>query len=448
MRQKKFFYNRTIDLKFIESNLIKLKKEIILMEDEILTALYKDLNKSNFEAYVTEIAIVLKEIDYTIKNLKKWHKPKKVRGDIINFPSKNYIYKDPYGICLIISPWNYPFQLSLSPLIGAIAGGNCCIINPSSYSMNTSKVIEKLIKSIFEEEYIAVIHGGRKEKNYLINQKLDYIFFTGSPNVGRVVMNAASKNLTPITLELGGKSPCIIDDSADINMSARKIIWGKTLNSGQTCIAPDFVLAHESVYDDLIEKLIYYIKDFFGDSPIENKDFPKIINDKHFYRLIDLIDENTIFYGGKSSEKLLKIEPTIIKNPSINSNIMEEEIFGPILPIIKFSRIDEVIELINDRPKPLALYLFTKNKSLEEKILRNISFGGGCINETILHISNKRLPFGGVGESGMGSYHGKKSFETFTHEKSILKKSNIFDPSFKYPPYPSIKKLKKLLKFF
>ncbi|SHH44891.1 aldehyde dehydrogenase (NAD+) [Caloranaerobacter azorensis DSM 13643] len=447
-RQRKYFERGiTLDINFRINMLKVLKSAIIENEKLILRALKEDLNKSDFEGYETEIGIVLDEIGYIIKNLRYWTKPKRVKTPITQFISKSYIYSEPYGVTLIIAPWNYPFQLVMAPLIGSISAGNCSIIKPSEYSPNTSKIISKIISDNFEEEFIAVIEGGIEVNKALLEEKFDYIFFTGSVNVGKIVMEAASKHLTPITLELGGKSPCIVDEDADVELAAKRIVWGKFLNAGQTCVAPDYLYLHKNIKDDFIKNAIKFIKEFFGENPLKSEDYPRIVNIKHFNRLKNLLKDGDVLYGGDFNEEKLYIAPTIIDNITWEDSIMQEEIFGPILPILMFEKLDEVIKIVNIRPKPLALYYFSNNKEKQERVIREISFGGGCINDTIVHLATPYLPFGGVGNSGMGNYHGKASFDTFSHKKSVLKKSNLIDISLRYPPYKNkINLLKKILK--
>ncbi|MEG1312230.1 MAG: aldehyde dehydrogenase [Romboutsia sp.] len=418
-------------------------------EKLILKALRDDLNKCEFEAYETEIGVVISEIKHVRKKIKKWNKVKKVNTPVLNIGSKSYIYSQPYGVCLIMAPWNYPFQLCISPLIGSIIGGNCSVIKPSELAPNTAKVIKKIINESFSKDYIEIIEGEIDTNKYLLKQNFDYIFFTGSPRVGKIVMKEASKNLTPVTLELGGKSPCIVDKNSDIDMSAKKIVWGKFLNAGQTCIAPDYIIAHENIKEKLIKSIQYYINEFYSSEPLKSKDYTSIVNENHFKRLKSLIDYEKIVYGGNTEENTLKIEPTIINNVQLDDKIMEEEIFGPILPILEFRNFNDLTKIISKHKNPLALYVFTNNKSFENDIINTISFGGGCVNDTIMHITNHNMPFGGVGYSGMGSYHGKRSFETFTHQKSIMKSSKI-DIPIKYPPYSntSFKLLKKVFKIF
>ena len=435
-RQRDFFLSDgTKDISFRMDALRKLKSAIKAHEQDILDALKQDLNKSAFEAYATELGIVYAELDDAIRHLPKWAGKKRVRTPIMHFKSSSYRVPEPYGVVLIMSPWNYPFQLAFAPLIGAVAAGNCAVVKPSSYSPHTSSLIAKILGGCFPKEYIAVIEGGREANQELLNQKFDYIFFTGSVSVGRTVMEAASRHLTPVTLELGGKSPCIVDKNVDLELAARRIIWGKCLNSGQTCVAPDYLLVHRDVKDRLIMAMEKAITEFFGDTPCRNPEYPRIINEKHFNRLKGLLSDGRILVGGDVNEATLQIAPTIVDQVSWESPVMQEEIFGPILPVLEFEGIHEVITAVNSRPKPLALYLFTNDKNVEKRIIKSISFGGGCINDTIVHLATSYMPFGGVGESGMGSYHGKWSFDTFTHYKSIMKKSIWPDIRLRYPPY-------------
>lgn len=447
-KQRIFFHKGiTLDVTYRIDALKKLQKAINMHESDIMEALKKDLSKAPFEAYATEIGIVLEEIRYMIKHLPKWSRMKRVPTPITQFKSKSYIVTEPYGVCLIMSPWNYPFQLTLAPLIGAIAGGNCSVVKPSAYSPHTSAAITTILQEIFQPEYITVIQGGREANQKLLEEKFDYIFFTGGVEVGKLVMKAASNHLTPVSLELGGKSPCIVDKQADIDLAARRIVWGKFLNAGQTCVAPDYLFVHKEVKQQLLRCMKKYMEEFFGKNPCQNNDYPKIINEKHFTRIKDYMSCGKLIIGGTFDEKSLRIAPTILDNIKWDDIVMQEEIFGPILPIIEFSDISEVILEVNSRPKPLALYLFTTNKEVENKVIRVVSFGGGCINDTIVHLGTSHMPFGGVGESGMGGYHGKWSFTTFTHTKSILKKSNLIDLRIRYQPYGNkLALLKKLMK--
>lgn len=448
LNQRNFFNsNKTKDIHFKIKALKKLKNEIHNREEEIFRALYLDLGKSKEESYLSELSIVYKEIDLHIKNLKSWSKPKKVKTSIVNFLGKSFILNMPYGVVLIMSPWNYPFQLSIMPLIGAISTGNCVILKPSEYSIETSKVLESIIKSTFEEEYISVILGDIEINEQILEEKFDFIFFTGSTNVGKLVYEKAASNLTPTILELGGKSPTIVFNDANIKISARRIAWGKLLNSGQTCVAPDYILLQEDIYESFINSYIEEVKNMYGENPILNKEYPKIISRKHFDRLKTLINiQNKVdVIGGNFNEHTLKIEPTIIKNVSISNTIMKEEIFGPILPIIKFKYYEDAFKIIKNNPTPLALYVFTENENLKWKCANEISYGGFVANDTIMHLANDSLPFGGVGTSGIGNYHGKYSFDAFSKKTAFLNKSTKIDINLRYPPF--LKKWKWIKRF-
>lgn len=435
-KQRSFFsHGGTLGISMRLDALRKLKKAIAQHEAEILDALSADLGKSPCEGYVTEVGMVLQETGHAIRHLRRWARMRTVATPVVQFPSVSRLVPEPYGVVLIMSPWNYPFQLTMAPLIGAIAAGNCAVVKPSAYSPATSAIIARVLKSCFGEEYVAVFEGGREANEALLNEKFDYILFTGSVAVGRHVMERAAMHLTPVTLELGGKSPCIVAADADIDLAARRIIWGKTLNSGQTCVAPDYVLAHKSITGPLAAAMKKYILQFFGADPCANAEYPRIVNDKHFHRILGYLKVGQVFCGGCSDEAALKIEPTILLGVRPDAPAMQEEIFGPVLPILEFEELDEVISFVNGRPKPLALYLFTGSRQTERTILSRASFGGGCVNDTIVHLANSAMPFGGVGESGMGGYHGKWSFDTFTHWKSVLKKSNLIDLPMRYPPY-------------
>jgi aldehyde dehydrogenase (NAD+) len=448
VRQQREYFTKeeTHSISFRLSALKKLKGSIERHEEDINKALKKDLNKAPFESYASEIGLIYSELKDVIKNLHRWSRKKRVRTPLVHFYSTSYQVSEPYGIVLIMSPWNYPFQLTIAPLIGAIAGGNCAVIKPSAYSPATSAAIAEIIRDCFDEQYIAVIEGGRDANQELLGECFDYIFFTGSVRVGKLVMEAASKNLTPVTLELGGKSPCIVSNDADIDLAAKRIIWGKTLNSGQTCVCPDYLLVHKDVKEELMTAMIKYLRIFYGDQPCTNDEFPRIVNKKHFNRLKSLLSDAHIVTGGDINEETLQISPTIIDRVTWEDLVMQEEIFGPILPVLEFESIEKVITMINNHPKPLALYLFTRSKGIEKRIVNGISFGGGCINDTLVHLATSYMPFGGVGSSGMGGYHGKWSFDTFTHKKSILKKSNLLDINIRYAPYKD--KLKLLKKMF
>lgn len=443
--QKKFLEElKRKDVQYRIEKLKALKNVIKENEDEIAKALYKDLNKDKVESYMVEIGMVLSELSYIIKNTKKWAKPKRVITPLSQFLASSFIVSEPYGVVLVMSPWNYPFLLTMQPVIGALAAGNTCIIKPSRFSINTSKIIKKLIEKVYDEKYVSVVWGEDVSEE-LLKQDVDYICYTGSPKVGKIVMKAAVEKLIPVTLELGGKSPCIVEKTADIKLAARRIAFGRILNSGQTCIAPDYILVEKEIKEQFIEELKKNIIKMVGETPLENKEYPKLIGEKQFNKVKEMLVEKEIIYGGKYDEKTLKIEPTILKC-TYKSKAMEEEIFGPLFPIIEFTKIDEVIKYITSNPKPLALYLFTNNKKLQKRILREVSFGGGCINDTIMHIASHNMPFGGVGNSGMGSYHGKYSFDTFTHYKSIIKRSNLIDMPMRYHPYKDSNY--KLIKWF
>jgi aldehyde dehydrogenase (NAD+) len=447
-KQKEFFKtNKTKDISFRMLYLFKLKEVIQNKEEKILEALKKDLGKSDFEAYTSEVGFVLKSLDYTLKNIRNWAKTKKVRRPIFMPISKSYVKYEPHGTVLIIGPFNYPFQLIMEPLIGALAAGNTAIIKPSDKTPETVEILREIIEEVFDKEHVDVVTGNREAVSELIHSDFDYIFFTGSVPVGKIVMEAASKNLTPVTLELGGKSPAIVHKDADIEKAAARIAWGKYYNSGQTCIAPDYIYVHEDVKDRLLEGLIKEIVDFYGVEPLKSPDYGRIINHKEFNRLSGLIDEKKLYFGGEKIEEKLKVSPTILTNVTWDDDVMQEEIFGPILPVLTYSKISEVVNIVKDKPRPLSLYLFTENKNLQEKIEDEVPFGGGCINDTISHVSSPRLPFGGTGNSGIGSYHGEESFITFSHKKSMMKKSTKFDIRYIYPPYKGkLGFIKKIMK--
>lgn len=444
--QRQFFLKgETLSYSFRIKALKTLRKSLIDNKQLIYKAFIDDFNKSEFDVLTTEFGMAIEEIDFMVKNLKSLMKPKKVKTSLFNFPSKGRIYSEPYGVSLIIAPWNYPLQLSIAPLAGSIAAGNTIILKPSSYANNVSNALEKVL-SVFDKEYISVILGGRNEITALLDQQFDYIFFTGSPTVGKIVMEKASKHLTPVSLELGGKSPTIVDEDANIELAAKRITWGKFLNAGQTCVAPDYILVHKSIHDSFVKKVNEYIAKYYYDqSGTINSDFPFIINNKHFERLKLLIDENKKICGKISKERL--IEPTVLDNVTFDDDVMKEEIFGPIMPIIEFDNLELLINKLKLLPKPLALYYFGNNKKNIEKVLNNVSSGGACINEVVMHLTNEELPFGGVGNSGMGSYHGKKSFETFSHQKSVLIKGKN-EINIKYPPAneKKIKLVEKIMK--
>ena len=443
------FYSAGITLphSFRIRQLEKLKRVLLDYEEELYTALFADLGKSRFESWETEIGPVLQEISYAQRHLKNWMKPRRAATSILHFPSSGRVIPEPYGTVLILSPWNYPVQLTLAPLAAAIAAGNCAVMSLPAASVQTSKVLEKLLADTFAEEYVRTYLGDIPTNTKRLKEPFDYIFFTGSPRVGKIVMEAAAKNLTPVTLELGGKSPCIVDRTADIGLAARRIVWGKSLNSGQTCVAPDYILAEQSIKGRLCTALGQEFKRFYGNDPLSNPDYPKIINERHFERLAFLLEGQKVLSGGHFDRKKRKMELTVLDEPDVRSPVMEEEIFGPLLPVISYETLDEMKAFVNSRPKPLALYLFTCSEETERRVIEEIPFGGGCVNDTVVHLMNHNLPFGGVGQSGMGQYHGKYGFDTFTHYKGVLKKGNWLDVSVRYPPYEGkLSLLKKLMR--
>ncbi|MBD2449535.1 aldehyde dehydrogenase [Nostoc sp. FACHB-152] len=446
-KQRKFFQlGKTKDIAFRLEKLKTLKQAIVDNETAIVQALQADLNKPEFETYATEISII-KEIDYAIKHLHLWTKPKKaeVPLDFFNYSAK--IYPEPLGVVLIIGAWNYPFSLIIAPLIGAIAAGNCSILKPSEMAPHTSRLLAEMMGKYFEPEYIAVVEGGVEVSQKLLAQKFDHIFFTGGTAIGKIVMEAAAKHLTPVTLELGGKSPCIVDENINLDHTARRITWGKFINAGQTCIAPDYLLVDKKIKQDLLDSLKKCIKEFYGDNPVNSPDFARIISQKHCQRLSNLLKNGEIIIGGETKLDELYIAPTIIDQVSLTDPVMQEEIFGPILPVIEYTDIAEAIALINSKPKPLALYLFTQNKDLQQRVLQEISCGGVCINDTMMHYAISSLPFGGVGDSGIGNYHGKASFDIFSHHKSVLQNSFWLDLKWRYAPYQGkLAFLKRLIK--
>lgn len=431
------FYNsgKTETFEFRKLMLQQLKKSIKAHEEEILEALQKDLRKHSFEAYATEIGFIYEEINHTLHHLRQWMRPESVSTPSTQFLASSKIYRKPFGLSLIIAPWNYPFQLLFGPLIGAIAGGNCAVLKSSELAPATSAVSLKIIKSCFPEEYITLIEGGIQTNQFLLSQSWDYIFFTGSTAVGKLVMQAAANHLTPVTLELGGKSPCIVDENTHLDYTATRITWGKFVNAGQTCVAPDYLLVHKNILPQLIEKLKAAIEKQYGKNPQQSKDYPRIINERHFLRLQSYLQDGKVIFGGESDLKDLYISPTLIVEPSLESPLMTDEIFGPILPIIPYSDIKEATKFIRARPKPLALYVFTNDSQTEQTVLNQTDSGGGCVNDCLVHLAVPDLPFGGVGGSGMGAYHGKHSFDTFTHPRAILKKSNLLDVPIRYAPY-------------
>lgn len=446
-KQKAFFdTGLTRDVAFRKRALERLRDAIERDQDVIAAALKADLNKSSMEAYMTETGMVLSDLKYILRHLDCWTKRHYVLSPLAQAPAVSYTIDEPYGQVLVMAPWNYPFQLSMEPLVGAIAAGNTVVLKPSNYAPHTATVMKNLLAGLFPEEYVAVIEGGREENTYLLDSRFDYIFFTGGPAVGRLVLEKAAKNLTPVSLELGGKSPCIVTESADLAVGAKRVAFGKWLNSGQTCVAPDYLLIDEKVEEPFLELLRIAANQFYTDEALKNPDYPKMINQKHFERVSNLMKGEEIYSGGRTDPESQKIEPTILRNVSKDAPIMQEEIFGPVLPVMTYKKIDEAIEYVKDHEKPLALYLFCEDRKIQDKILNEISFGGGCINDTIVHLATSRMPFGGVGNSGMGGYHGKYSFETFSHKKSIIKRATWLDIPLRYAPYTPEKL--KILKWF
>ena len=423
----------TRPLEFRLESLRKLQKSVRENEKQICDALLKDLNKHPFESYMAEVGMVLDEVKFHIRHLRRWIKDQVVPTPLVHFPAVSFTSPEPYGVALIMSPWNYPILLCLDPLIGAISAGNCAVIKPSAYTPATSQVIADIVKAIYPPEYITVVQGGRQENTALLEQKFDYIFFTGSISVGKAVMEAAAKHLTPVTLELGGKSPAIVDASADLKLAAKRIAFGKLLNGGQTCVAPDYVLVEASVRDTLIKNFREVLAEKFPNG--DYSDHVRIVNERHYQEKKALLEGQTIAFGGVFDDERHTLEPTVLINVDPESPVMQEEIFGPILPVLTWTKLEEAIAFVRSRPKPLALYLFTGKQEAERKVLDNCSFGGGCINDTVIHLATTHMGFGGVGLSGMGSYHGKKSFDTFTHYRSMVRKSTWLDLPFRYFPY-------------
>ncbi len=448
--QKAFFEaGNSLDVAERISKLRKLKTIIEEKEEEISAALFADFRKPEFETYATETALILSELKFTIQKLKKWAKPKKVKSTFLNFPSKDYIYPQPYGNVLVLAPWNYPFQLSVSPAIGALAAGNTVILKPSEYAPATSQLTKEIFAEVYTEEEVAITLGGVAISEELLKLKWDYVFFTGSVPVGRIVAKAIAPHLTPATLELGGKNPCIIHSSAKIDLAAKRIVWGKFINAGQTCISPDYILIDKKKKTEFTEAVKREIKAAFGEDPRNSSDYARIINKKNFERLQAMLEGQTVITGGQTHATDNYIAPTLLNEPSLDAEVMQDEIFGPILPVLTFSDETEIEKIICHYPDPLALYVFAEDKDFSEEILQKYRFGGGASNDVVVHIANKNLPFGGVGSSGYGGYHGKFSFDTFTHKKSISKRATWIDIPLRYAPYtgklPLIKKVMKRL---
>ena len=428
--------------------LSRLERAILAHEQKLYQALHADLGKSRAESYLCEVGLVLSELRYVKRRLKGWSRKKWVLPSLAQLPGRCFIQPEPYGVVLILSPWNYPVLLTLEPLIGALAAGNCAVVKPSAYSPASSAALARLLEEALPPEYAAAVEGGRRENQALLDQAFDYIFFTGSPAVGREVMAKAAPHLTPVTLELGGKSPCIVDKTANLDAAARRIVFGKFLNCGQTCVAPDYLLAERTVKDRLLEKISQEIVRMYGAHPLQNPDYGKIINQKHFLRLSGLLEGVSPLLGGERDPEGLRIAPTVLDGVSADHPLMQEEIFGPVLPVLAVDALEEAVEFVRAHPRPLALYLFTRSREAERQVFGGLSFGGGCVNDTVLHLASSRLPFGGVGDSGMGAYHGRRSFLTFSHEKGVLKTPLRPEVPLRYPPYSAEKEkwVRRLLK--
>lgn len=440
--------NYKISVAYRKETLIKLLNTIEVFEDEIIKALYDDFKKPPFESVVTETSYVVNELKTTIKKLKQWSKPQRVWPSLLNFPSSDYILREPYGKVLVIAPWNYPFQLALCPLIAAVAAGNQVVLKPSELTPNTSKIIEKIIEKVFHINHVKVENGGVEVSQNLLSQRWDFIFFTGSVPVGKIVAKAAAEHLTPVVLELGGKNPCIIDETANLKLAAKRIVWGKFINAGQTCIAPDYILIQHRMKSQFVAFLKEEIQNAYGENPQNSSDYARIVNEKNWLRLVNFIEKDKILIGGESDIQDKYIAPTVIEENNLDSLLMKEEIFGPLLPIVTYDEPNEIDRIVLKYEKPLALYVFTEDRNFANTLLKKFSFGGGCINDTVVHFSNHRLPFGGVGHSGIGAYHGQLSFDVFSHKKGIVKKGNWLDVPLRYAPYKGkLESIKKILKW-
>jgi aldehyde dehydrogenase (NAD+) len=427
--------NYKSDIGYRKEILTRLLQSIIIHESEIVSALITDFNKPEFETVVTETSYVISDLKYTIKNINRWAKPSRVFPFLVNIPSSDYIYKEPYGKVLVISPWNYPFQLALCPVIAAVAAGNQVVLKPSELTPNTAAIIQKIISEVFPIHHVEVIQGDAKVATQLLEQRWDYIFFTGSVAVGKIVAKAAAQHLTPITLELGGKNPCIVDETANLQLAAKRIVWGKFINAGQTCIAPDYILVHQKSKSKFIEFLKIEISNAYGTNPEISTDFARIVNAKNWTRLVEMIESDKVIFGGKFNSESNYLAPTLIEENNLDSLIMQDEIFGPLLPIVTYYNESEIDTIIAKYEKPLALYIFSERTKFCNEIISKHSFGGGCINDTMVHFSNKKLPFGGVGHSGIGAYHGQLSFDVFSHHKAVVKKATWIDLPLRYAPY-------------
>ncbi|MGG5462991.1 aldehyde dehydrogenase [Clostridium sp. B9] len=448
--QKEYFaINETKDINFRINKLKKLRDVLKSKEKEVLEALNKDLRKSEFEGYITEVSMVYDEINTQIKNIKKWSKRRSVKTPLVQIPARSFVQLEPYGTVLIIGPFNYPFMLTMCPLIGAIAAGNTVVLKVSEHAMKTANVIKEILEEAFEEKYVLWVDptGGKFVVEELLSEKFDYIFFTGSAMVGKIVMKAAAETLTPVTLELGGKSPCIVDKDCKVNLAAKRIVWGKCMNSGQTCVAPDYIYVHKDIAEKFLESLKKEIKSQFGENALESKDYSAMVNEGEFDRVLSYIDEGKLVFGGKYKRETLQIEPTILYDVKWTDKVMEREIFGPILPILIFDELDEVIKVVNSHEKPLALYYFSEDKNKINTVLNSTSSGGVTINDTLVHVSSVYLPFGGVGNSGMGEYHGKYSFDLFSNKKGVMDRKTFLDLNIRYAPFQNkLTIIKKIMK--
>lgn len=448
--QREYFsMGKTKDISFRLDKLKKLREVLKEEEDRVFKALEKDLKKSNFEAYITEVAMVYDDLNLHIKNIKKWSKKRRVKTPIVQFPAKSFVKLEPYGVVLIIGPFNYPFMLLMQPLIGAIAAGNTAILKASESAPETYRAVKYILEKVFEEEYVFCVNPeeGKEVVEELLKERFDYIFFTGSATVGKIVMEAASKFLTPVTLELGGKSPCIVDKDCKVSLAAKRIIWGKLMNSGQTCVAPDYIYVHEEIEEEFIKALIEEIKSQFGEKPLKSRDYSKMVNEREFNRVISYLDKSKLAFGGNYNKNTLQIEPTILKDVTWADKVMEREIFGPIIPILTFKNLDSVINIINSKEKPLSLYYFSEDKNKIEEVLEKTSSGGVTINDTLVHVSSSYLPFGGVGYSGMGEYHGKYSFDLFSNKKGVMHRKTFLDLKIRYAPFQNkLTIVKKIMK--
>ena len=447
--QREFYRSgKTYSYPFRLAALQRLQNAVRKKEAAILAALKEDLGKGTTESYMTEVGFVLEELSFCIRHLKGWMRPRRVRTPLPLFPGRCRIYPEPLGVALILSPWNYPFQLCMAPLIGAIAAGCCAVVKPSELAPATAAVVKELLDGIFDSRHIRTILGGREETAALWSQPFDLIFFTGGERVGKMVMAAAAQNLTPVVLELGGKSPCIVERTADLRLAARRICFGKLLNAGQTCVAPDYVLAQASIREPLIQELKKAMRDMLGEEPLTAPDYPHIISRGHFDRLTGLMQGQRLLYGGETDPIGRRIAPALIDRPAPDAPVMQEEIFGPLLPVLSFDDLSDALRFVAERPRPLALYLFTEDKRSEKTVLQTLSFGGGCVNDTVMHLVTPHMGFGGVGTSGMGDYHGKRSFDAFTHYKSMLHQSTGMDPAIRYRPYTEkhARTLRRLMK--